>query len=185
MLPVQVHEHYRDFAPPRGVRTRVELLLARLAPKHVQGLASVVLTNRAALSRDERRKKTWSRHKKLPLADSAGWYEGAWGSRPASIRLVVDNALGDIPRWAQRLLPMVVTLTLAGVLYHEVGHHIHATVRPEHREREDVAERWGTKLGRGFALRRYWYLTPAIAIVGPPLRWWLRRKLHSRSLAHP
>jgi hypothetical protein len=171
--------------PPPGVRRRVEMLVARLVPKHVQGLASVVLTNRAALSRNERRQKTWYRGMKVSLADSAGWYEQAWNNRPASIRVVVDNALRDIPAWVQRLLPLVATLALAGVLYHEVGHHIQTTVQPEHIEREDVAHRWEANLLRGLVLCRYWYLAGPIALVGPPLRWWLRRKLESQSVGRP
>ena len=28
------------------------------------------------------------------------------------------------------------------VLFHEIGHHIHNTVRPEYDEKEDVADKW-------------------------------------------
>lgn len=131
---VQVVEDYRDFEPPTDVRGHIEMLLSRLRPSQVQGLASVVLTNRAALSHDGRRHKTRARGKKVPLAESLGSYQQAWKGQPPGIRVLVDNALGDIPRWALRL-PVVPTVCLAMVLYHEVGHHIHATSQPEPRER--------------------------------------------------
>jgi len=28
------------------------------------------------------------------------------------------------------------------VLFHEIGHHVHGVARPEHREKEDVADVW-------------------------------------------
>jgi len=54
----------------------------------------------------------------------------------------------------------------ADVLYHEVGHHIHATRRPEYRDKEDVAEAWSAKLSRGFFQSRYWYLFPVVLPLG-------------------
>ncbi len=138
----------------------------------------MVLTNRAALSRDGRRHKTWSRGKKVPLADSMASYQHAWKGQQAWIRVLVDNVLADIPRWALRL-PAVPTVCLAMVLYHEVGHHIHATSRPEHREREDVADQWSKRLTRRLVLQRYWYLAPPLALLIPPLRWLVRRRLRA------
>jgi hypothetical protein len=35
---------------------------------------------------------------------------------------------------------------VAPVLFHEIGHHIQAAIRPEFQEREDVADRWQVKL---------------------------------------
>ena len=46
------------------------------------------------------------------------------------------------------------------VLFHEIGHHIHTTMRPEHLEKEDVADRWAGKLNRTFIRKRYWHLLP-------------------------
>lgn len=31
-------------------------------------------------------------------------------------------------------------------MFHEIGHHIHAIVRREFREKEDVADEWGNRL---------------------------------------
>jgi len=35
-------------------------------------------------------------------------------------------------------------------------------MRPEHLEKEDVADRWAGKLNRDFIRKRYWYLLPLI-----------------------
>jgi hypothetical protein len=56
------------------------------------------------------------------------------------------------------------------VLFHEIGHHIHATIKPEHREKEDVADVWGKKLRTNFAREKYWYLIR----VAKPLAWSIR-----------
>lgn len=46
------------------------------------------------------------------------------------------------------------------VLYHEIGHHIHAEHRPVHEQRENVAEDWSSKLMRNFYRKHYWYIFP-------------------------
>jgi hypothetical protein len=52
------------------------------------------------------------------------------------------------------------------VLYHEIGHHIHTVVRPEHsREREDIADEWQERLWKYYARKRYWYLMPLLWIL--------------------
>lgn len=59
-------------------------------------------------------------------------------------------------------MPFLRDLFFAPTLFHEIGHHIHKTARPEFREREDVAEDWEGKLSRRYFWRRYWYLMPII-----------------------
>ena len=59
------------------------------------------------------------------------------------------------------------TVCFSKVLFHEIGHHIHATVRPEFREKEDIADDWGKKLTGNYLLKRYWFIPrPAWKIVG-------------------
>ena len=166
MSNIVVQEFYHNYVPPPYIRRSVEMLVDRLPEKHVLGLETVVLTNRAALSSDERRRKTWFRRRIVPLVQSCGWYERSWMGKPASIRLMIDNIVLQIPRWIQRL-PIIPTLILATILYHEVGHHIHATSQPEHREREEVADRWGTWLTRQLLVSRYWYIALPVRILAP------------------
>ena len=51
------------------------------------------------------------------------------------------------------------------VLYHEIGHHIHKVDRPEHEEREDVAEKWKRKLRVQFFRKHFWYVFPLIYVL--------------------
>jgi hypothetical protein len=66
-----------------------------------------------------------------------------------------------MPRWLFRI-PSVQFIVIGEVFYHELGHHIHRTVRPEFRESEDVAESWRKNLSGSFIRKRYWYLLPVL-----------------------
>jgi hypothetical protein len=56
--------------------------------------------------------------------------------------------------------PLLCYMPIAIVLYHEIGHHIHAEHKPVHEGKENVAEDWSDKLGGLFYRRHYWYLMP-------------------------
>lgn len=57
------------------------------------------------------------------------------------------------------------------VLFHEIGHHVHTTIRPEFSEKEDVADDWGKKLMKNYMLKHCWYIPkPAWKIIGRILR---------------
>ena len=49
---------------------------------------------------------------------------------------------------------------MSETLFHELGHHIHRTQRPEYEGRENIAEKWSKKLSGKFIRERYWYLLP-------------------------
>jgi hypothetical protein len=51
----QVIENYRDFKPPVQLQLQVEQLLRAVPIKYLAGLKTVLLTNRSALTRDQRR----------------------------------------------------------------------------------------------------------------------------------
>jgi hypothetical protein len=53
---------------------------------------------------------------------------------------------------------------LGEIIFHEIGHHIHATTQPEYREREDVADEWQRRLLRAYLRRHYGYLRPLGAL---------------------
>ena len=156
-------ESYRDFEPPPNFRRLIETLLLYIPPKYLTGLKTVVLTNRAGLTRDKRRQRVWSRNRKILLANAAGSYSRATKSSPATVWLYVDN-LARSAGWMLRL-PFFRYMMPADVLYHEVGHHIHTVHRPIHEEREDVAEDWSGKLYAHFVRKHYWYIYPFLYIA--------------------
>lgn len=156
-----VVENYRDFEPPTQVKKLVEDLLEAVPQKYLAGLKTIVLSNQAALTRDQRRQKTWSRSRKYPLAKARGAYYEATNQRPATVWLFVDNMVRMWPRSLWKI-PLLRYAELSEVLYHEIGHHIHAVHKPVYDGEENVAEDWSRKLSGRFYRTHYWYLMPVL-----------------------
>ncbi|MDR3739031.1 MAG: hypothetical protein P4L40_08415 [Terracidiphilus sp.] len=162
----------------------VEKMLASVPPKYLNGLSEVVLTNTAGLPRKLRRSVTKSRGRKVRIVEARGLYHQAWHGKPAWIEIFVDNALGPPPggwlRWLW-LRGLFREGGLSEVVFHEIGHHIHATVRPEHREKEDVADVWKLRLVRNYFRQRHPILRRLFRIVlfafGPLYRRFYRRTM--------
>jgi len=95
-------EWYRDFEPPANFRQTIETLLQYVPAKHLVGLKTVILTNREGLTRDQRKKKVWSRNQKIRLADALGSYSRASRSSEATVWLYVDNICGAESSWWRR-----------------------------------------------------------------------------------
>jgi hypothetical protein len=146
---------------PPYFRKTVETLLRYVPPKYLMGLNSVVLTNRAGLTRNKRRQEVWSRNHKVRLAESLGSYSSTTKSSPAIVWLDVDDIVESGVPWF-RWIPVLRYVVQGNVLYHEIGHHIHTEHRPIHEQREDVAEEWSGKLMRNFYRKHYWYIFPLL-----------------------
>ncbi len=151
---VDVLEAYKDFAPSCNAKVAVTDLLASVPAEHLAGLRSVVLTNADALTGTRKRAWSWWRGRKTRHTRVAGLYHGEWAGELAWIEVFVDQVLQDAPSWALRL-ELVRSVLFGNVLYHEIGHHIHALQRPEHREPEDVADEWRRRLARLHVSRRH------------------------------
>jgi hypothetical protein len=170
-------ESYRDFEPPLGFRQAVETLLCYVPPKYLVGLKAIVLTNQAGLTRNKRKQKVWSRNRKVRLAESLGSYSHSSRSSPATVWLYVDNIVDSGIAW-WKWVPVLRYVVPGNVLYHEIGHHIHAEHRPVHEGRENVAEDWSSKLMRNFYRRHYWYIFPFLYVLArltSPILKWLRK----------
>ena len=148
-----------DFEPPANFRLLLEDLLDGVPANYLVGLKSIVLTNQSALTRNQRRQKIWSRNRKIRLAEARGCYYRATRSSPATVWLYVDNILRSEKPWFRRL-PILRYYEPGTVLYHEIGHHIHAVHRSVFEGKENVAEDWSQKLFGRFCRLRYWYLRP-------------------------
>lgn len=174
LIPMpQVIENYRDFEPPLHLRAEVEQLLRAVPPKYLVGLKTVLLTNRGALTRDQRRQKVFGRKGKYALAEARGAYFRATNSSSAYVLLMVDNILGAWSSWLLRV-PYFRYSVLSETLYHEIGHHIHAVHQPVYDGEENVAESWRRKLNGIFIRRRYWYLRPILYPTGKLARFILK-----------
>src|SRR5258708_1471683 len=135
----EIIENYKNFEPPAKFRISLEELLDAAPEKYLVGLDAIVLTNQTALTRDERRRKTWSRNRKIRLADARGWYQRGTRISPANICLYVDNIMRSEQPGVRRI-PILRYEALGTVLFHEIGHHIHAAHKPVFKGKENVAE---------------------------------------------
>ena len=166
----RIVESYRDFEPPHGFRKKVEILLRYVPPKYLAGLDAIILTNGAALSRNERRQKTWSRNRKVQISKCLGLYRRKTRSTHAAVWLYVDNVkksgMGPLDH-----IPVFCYIAIGHVLYHEIGHHIHTVHRPKNQEKEDVADDWGRGLLRNFLQKRFWYIFPLLMGLASAALW--------------
>jgi hypothetical protein len=163
-LPIPIYEHYGAFKPNLNVRRLIEALLDSVDPEYLQGLGSIVLSSQLQLPRKDRRKKFLSRGRKHPVSRVLGFYRQCWKSQPASIELYVDKILAQAPSWWAHV-PLVSFSLFAPVLFHELGHHLHKTRRPEFKEREDVAEGWEKKLTKIAFQKRYRRVMPFLRLL--------------------
>lgn len=159
-------ESYAGWLAPFDAVTVVRRLLRSVPHRYLAGLRSVVLSSTTALNRARRRQTTRSRGKKVLAATCRGLYHPSWRGEPAWIELFVDTIIESTPRPLLRLPPRR-DLEIASVLFHELGHHIHDTHDPEHREAEVVAEAWCVRLSRAYFRRRYWYRHPSRGLSSP------------------
>jgi hypothetical protein len=153
---VSIREFYNGFVPPGYVRGLVSRLLFSVPSKYKAGLDVVVLTNQSGAPRRWRLGKVTSRKRRLPQDRVLGRYHFAHKGRPAWIELYVDKLVAGLSQY--RFVPLARTAIFAQVLFHEIGHHVHETVRPEFRETEDVADNWGRKLMANYFRTHYWYV---------------------------
>jgi len=163
---VRVVEAYRGYTPPFDAAKTVGRLLATVPEKYLVGLDCIVLNNFSGLSRDHRLGKVTSRKRRIPKSRTLGFYRREWHGKPAYIELHVDKIADYLKRRGPLTwIPASRDMYFGLVLYHELGHHAHRVVRPEHREKEDVAHEWSKRFTANFIARRYWYAVPFLIML--------------------
>lgn len=166
-VKVPIREFYSDYQPPRYFRSTVATLLKGVPEKYLQGLDCVVLTNQSGKSRQHRTGKITSRKRRIKQWGCLGLYHhGNRNGQAPWIEIFVDHIAAQAHESWINLLPIARYSMIGMVLYHEVGHHVHRTKRPEFREPEDVADQWSKTLLRQFLRRRYWYVRPVLRPIG-------------------
>lgn len=158
---IQVKEVYRNYAPPLDASALVHRLLRTVPDKYLKGLDCVVLMNLGGLSRKDRVGRTWSRNRRVDKSYILGRYHHKTRNSLPYIELRVDKIVDEL-RGNFLWLPFLKEIVFGHVLFHELGHHIHSTIRPEYKDKEDVADKWAGKLNANFILKRYWYARPII-----------------------
>jgi hypothetical protein len=176
---------FSDYKPHFDAIAMVARILESVPEKYLLGLKEIVLTNAGAMSRNRRRSTTKSRGRKVKMVEARGLYHPASQQRGAWIEIFVDNTLNrsGVSGWLKRT-NWFRDVELSEVLFHEIGHHIHSTIRPEYREREDVADVWKVRLGNNYNRRRYRWLQKLIRFLhlgGWASRW--HEKVSTKMLA--
>lgn len=167
---------FSGYKPPFNPEPMVKRMLDSVPRKYLVGLKCVVLTNTSGLSRRRRKASFNSRKRKYKLDQVRGLYHPAYRRNPAWIEIFVDKSLRSCERGWWRIIPYLGDQLLSEVLFHEIGHHIHYTVRPEYREKEDVADIWKVRLFVEYDKQRFrwirtlrWIIRPVYQVFRRPL----------------
>lgn len=175
----RVIEAFQGYSPSFSAAKLIYSMLRDVPANFLWGLHSIVLTNAAALSRKERKRKGLG-HSRTALEDAVGFYTQEWNGDPARVTLLLDNIEKQWPGLLWRV-GLIRSLAISQVLFHELGHHIHRVHRPEFEDKENVAEKWSKKFFRKFVLRRYWYSLPLFVTISLVVNLWRDiAKLHQR-----
>lgn len=164
----KILENYKNYDPPVWVRQTVLRLIDGVSANYLKGLKIISLSNTEGLNHNRKRQKTYSRKRKVAIRDCQGLYYQRWHGQPAYIELFVDKIIQDWPKILFSL-NFFKDLAFSEVVYHELGHHIHKTNSPEHKEREDVAETWKNRLTHIYFRDRYFYMKILINIFRLPV----------------
>ena len=177
-LQPEVITNFSGYAPPFEPVPMVKRMLASVPSKYLIGLKQVVLTNSSGLPRKRRRAVTRSRNRKVKIVEARGLYHQAWQGEEAWVEIFLDNVLERFENhWAGKL-GFMREAEISDVLFHEIGHHIHFSVRPEHREKEDVADVWKVRLGKIYLRQRRPLLNMVQNLLRPIIGPMVRRLLH-------
>jgi hypothetical protein len=167
---VAIREAYRNYSPPKWVRPTVERLLAGAAAP-VSQLGAVVLTNGAAVGEGKTRRVAGRKYRRDVCL---GFYRRKHGSEPASIELVIDNTIAGL-RFPFLRFELFREIVVARTLFHELGHHLDATIGAPARSGEAAAEAWRYRLSQEYFQKQYWWLKPLARILRPVVKRMRRR----------
>ena len=172
----QVIVSFSGYEPPFDPVPVVRSMLDSVPKNYLAGLNAVVLSNASGLSGKRSKSRVKSRKRRVDLAAARGLYHAAHSRNPAWIEIFVDNALRGWEKGWWLRFPFVRERRLSDVLFHEIGHHVHRTVRPEHREREDVADVWKVRLQRNYDRQRHRWIGVVARIIQPLFGAYLERQ---------
>ena len=163
----QVIVSFTGYEPPFDPEPIIRRMLDSVPRNCLVGLSMVVLSNAGGLSGKRRNTRVKSRKRRVGLAAASGLYHPATRGNFAWIEIFVDNALRGWEKGWWLRIPYVREGRLSDVLFHEIGHHVHRAVRPEHREKEDVADVWKVRLQRNYNRQRFRWIGVVSRIIRP------------------
>lgn len=160
-IVAQLHGH----EPPFDVAATVRRLLGSVPAKYLTGLGSVVITHSMALSSPSRKRVyRYASGRRVRIGDCPAYYQPGSGSESPHIALMMDKLLASWRPGVLRL-PIFRDMAIADCLYHEIGHHVHATQRPARKDGEIVADQWRLYLFGQHWRRHYRFLRPLWPLI--------------------
>jgi hypothetical protein len=175
-----VYENYKGYMPPRGVKASVEKLLSGVPKESLVGLESIVLTDSGSIGKGMTRRVQGRKYRRQSCA---GFYHPRQkGNRPW-IQITVDHAFCDTPRMLL-CIPIIREGMLSGTLFHELGHHLDATVGAPAPTGEAAAEAWSKRLSKIYFQKRYWYILRPLSLLLAPIRPFIRKRIARAKADH-
>jgi hypothetical protein len=171
---LEISESYRSSSPPKWMHSTVDRLLSSLPAQFLNGLGTVVLTDSESVGRGRTHRVGGRKYNRR---DCRGFYHASTRRETAWIELVADNIVAGVPRSALAV-SLVRDLLVSQTLFHEIGHHLDATLGSRVPGSEAAAEDWCRRLSTTYFRTRYWYLTPLFRVAA--LLWAAIRRLTSR-----
>lgn len=139
----------------------LELLLRYVPEEHLEGLHTIVVTNSEYM-----RKAVPGKYIQEKRRFRAADYRGMYCNR--EIWLIIDR-ICDVELFM--IIPPARTILIGEVLYHEIGHYIHAMQQPGFKkEKEAFAAECKDRLMQSFVSQRYWYLRGILKLFAPLIR---------------
>jgi hypothetical protein len=172
----QVIVSFSGYEPPFDPAPLVRRMLDSVPKNYLAGLDAVVLSNASGLSGKRRNSSVKSRKLRVGLAVASGLYHPPSRGNLAWIEIFVDNILRGWEKGWWLRIPFIRESKLSDVLFHEIGHHIHRAVRPEYREKEDVADVWKVRLQRNYHRQRFGWMRIVSRFVRPLFGSYLERQ---------
>lgn len=173
---VKIVEQYDNYRPPVRLYGSLELLLRYVPEEHLEGLHTIIVTNSEYMRKALKGKLTRDKKRFRP-AECRGLYG------KGQILLMVDQ-ICDVELFM--IIPPVRTFFIGEVLYHEIGHHIHAMQQPGFKkEKEAFADEQRDELMKIFLNKHYWYLRGVLKLFAPLIRPLYRKLQRSLSEAQP
>jgi hypothetical protein len=164
MGKITVYENYKNYIPPHGVRSSIEKLLSNLPKEFLGGLESVVLTNSESI----RKGKTHRiKGRKYSRQACLGFYHPRYKGNQPWIEILVDKTLDKTPALILWIPPIREAL-LSDSLFHELGHHLDATVGSPAPSGEAAAEAWKKRLSKTYFRKHYWYIIAPLHLMLAP-----------------
>jgi hypothetical protein len=167
---------FSDYEPPFDVASTTQRILDSVPRQYLTELGAVVLTNASGLPRKRRNSTVKARQRKVRLSAARGQYHPAAKGNRAWIEIFVDNTLRGWEKGWWLRVPFLRESKLSEVLFHEIGHHIHFAIRPEYRDKEDVADVWKVRLQRNYHQQRFSWLRTVSRLVQPLFGQYLERQ---------